>query len=88
MRSAYVAMVRSFRPLAAALRSSIHENRLSIAKARAGESLKALSQRTGNQWDIHTTAVMNDVFATETLEAGQLMKIAVSRPYRPGPAGR
>lgn len=88
LRSAYLAVVRSFRPLAAGLRESIREDRLRIATAGPGESLAALSRRTGNQWDIHTTAVMNDIFASEPLAEGQLVKIAVSVPYHPEPPAR
>jgi hypothetical protein len=36
--------------------------------------------------NIQQTAVMNDVFANDHLEAGRLMKIAVSQPYRDGNA--
>ncbi len=56
--------------------------------ARAGERIAGLSQRTGNEWDIQTTAVINDIFANEPLEAGQLVKIAVSRPYEPSETAR
>jgi hypothetical protein len=59
----------------------VRENRLHIVEARAGEDLAALSRRTENEWDLQTTAVMNDIFATASLADGELLKIAVSRPY-------
>jgi predicted Zn-dependent protease len=75
-------VARSFRPLTSKERASIRETRLRLVPARAEESIAELSQRTGNEWNIQQTAVMNDVFANDRLEAGRLMKIAVSQPYR------
>ena len=57
-----------------------------VVPARADESIAEFSKRTGNEWNIQQTAVMNDVFANERLEAGRLMKIAVSQPHRSGDA--
>ena len=56
-------VARSFRPLPPGLRGGIRERRLALVEARAGEDLVALGRRAGNQWDIQTTAVMNEVFA-------------------------
>ncbi len=79
-------VARSFRPLTSKERASIRETHLRLVPARAEESILELSRRTGNEWNIQQTAVMNDVFATDRLEAGRLMKIAVSQPYRSGNA--
>jgi predicted Zn-dependent protease len=79
-------VARSFRPLTRRERASIRETRLRLVPARAEESIAELSRRTGNEWNIQQTAVMNDVFANERLEAGRLMKIAVSQPHRSGDA--
>ena len=79
----YGAVVRSFRPLTPQQRNSVSETRLHIATAHEGENIKTLSERTGNEWDLQTTAVFNDIFATEPLTAGTLVKIAVTRPYEP-----
>ena len=76
---------RSFRPLTPREIKSIRETRLKIVPALAGESLTELGRRTGNTWNIQQTALMNAVYATDKLEAGQLMKVAISRPYRPSP---
>jgi predicted Zn-dependent protease len=86
--STYGNFVRSFRPLQPELRKSVRETRLRLAVARGGETIADLSRRSGNEWDIQTTAVMNDLFANQPLEAGQLVKIAVSRPYEPSAAPR
>jgi len=82
-QSVYGNVVRSFRPLTPQVRNSVRENRLHIATAQAGESLAAVSERTQNQWDLQTTAVYNGIFATDALEPGQLVKVAVSRLHTP-----
>ena len=81
-------VARSFRPLSAAQKQSIHENRLRLVEARSGERLADLTRRTHNQLDVQHTAVLNDVFANEPLASGQLVKVAVSEPYRPDTAAR
>ena len=73
---------RSFRPLSRELLAGIEENRLRIVEARPGESLPELSARTGNAWPLQHTAVMNDLFATDSLAGGQLVKVAIAQPYR------
>jgi len=82
-RALFVQVARSFRPVTPELVQGLEEDRLRIVEARPGESLSDLSSRTGNQWPINRTAVMNHMFATDTLEGGQLVKVAVSQPYRP-----
>ena len=78
-------VARSFRTITPRERASIQETRLRIVPARAGEALLQLSKRTGNTWNIQETAVMNGVFADAKLTEGQLIKIALSRPYRGTP---
>jgi predicted Zn-dependent protease len=80
--TAFGAVVRSFRPPSPQLRNSVREDRLAIVEAQAGDDLAALSQRTDNEWDLQMTAVVNNVFATDSLDAGRLVKVAVSIPYR------
>jgi predicted Zn-dependent protease len=82
-------VARSFRPLTSKERASIHETRVRIVPARGGETLAELSDRTGNEWNIQQTAVMNDVFANDRLVADQLVKVAIPQPYgRPPPDPR
>ncbi len=78
-------VARSFRPLTRELALSVTETRLRIVEARPGESLRELTARTDNTWDLQRTAVMNDLFVDRTLESGQLVKVAVSQAYRPAP---
>lgn len=75
--------VRSFRPLTEEERGSFREDRLRTATARAGETLSALGERIDNQWSLARTAVMNSLARSVELEAGQLVKVAISEPYRP-----
>ena len=79
-------VARSFRTISPRERASIRETRLRVVPARTGESLVQLSKRTGNAWNIQQTAVMNGIFVDAKLTEGQLIKIAVSRPYRSAPA--
>lgn len=74
-------VARSFRPLTPRERDSIRETRLRIVPARAGESLREISDRTGNRWNVQETAVMNDLFADAPLREAQLVKVAVSERY-------
>jgi len=51
----------------------------------AVESLRELSERTGNRWNVQQTAVANDVFADAPLRTAQRLKIAVSERYEGAP---
>jgi predicted Zn-dependent protease len=73
---------RSFRPLSDRERAGITELRLRVATAREGESLAALSRRTGNAWSLEETAVANDLPIGRPLRGGEPVKIAVEVPYR------
>ena len=81
----FVSVARSFRPLTPRERESIRETRLRIVPARAGESLREISNRTGNRWNVQETAVMNDLFADAPLREAQLVKVAVSERYEGSP---
>ena len=81
-------VARSFRPLTAAQGQSIRENRLRLVEARNGERLADLARRTHNELDVQHTAVLNDVFANQALESGQLIKVAISEAYHPAAAAR
>ena len=72
----------SFRPLTAEEKSSIDERRLKVVAARDSESLSHLSKRTGNVWPLKVTAVVNGIGEDKPLKKGQLIKIAVSVPFK------
>jgi predicted Zn-dependent protease len=73
----------SFRPLTPEEVRSITERRLHVTAAREGEDLTQLSSRTGNAWSPGETAVMNGLPEGVRLRAGQPVKVARDRPYRP-----
>ena len=79
----FLNVARSFRPVSREMLANIEETRLRIVEAQGGETLDGLSSRTGNAWSINRTAVMNGLFATDTLQPGQLVKVAVAQPYQP-----
>ena len=73
----------SFRPLTRAERDAVTERRLQVVEARAGESLAALGRRAGNAWSVDQTAIANALPVSSSLAAGDVVKIAVERPYVP-----
>jgi len=72
---------RSFRPLTGDERVSVLVSRLRVAHAKQGETIDALSRRTGNAWDIEKTAVANGLFGPTAFPEGQPVKIALTEPY-------
>jgi len=78
---AYANLMRSFKSLTPQQKQSVYENRVHIVEAHEGEALKALSQRSNNDWDIQTTAVFNDLFANEPIRGGEAVKISISHRY-------
>jgi len=87
VRQVFQTVVQSFRPLTAEERNSIREKRLSLVKAHAGETVEALTTRSGSAWKANQVVVANGLQGTETLQEGQLIKITVEEPYA-GTQGR
>jgi predicted Zn-dependent protease len=79
-----LAATRSFGPLSVEERRSLRALQLHVVEARAGESLFALSKRTGNGWSPADTAVHNGLFVDHRFRGGESVKIVVARPYAPG----
>jgi predicted Zn-dependent protease len=75
------ATAASFRPLAPEQRARIRETRLRIAKAHAGETLAAVSRRSGSAWDADYAEIVNAVGAASPLPEGALLKVALREPY-------
>ena len=75
-------MARSLRPLTPEERASIMVDRLRLARAKQGETIAEFSARTKNVYDVHRTAIANDLEVGSRLDAGQLLKIGVRGPYR------
>jgi predicted Zn-dependent protease len=82
-RGRATATVRSFRALEPEELDGIQVMRLRSAHADEGETLPELSRRTRNALDLQHTAVANGLFTEALLHKGQVLKVAVSEPYRP-----
>jgi predicted Zn-dependent protease len=80
-RPVFQAVVESFRPLSADERNSIREKRLRLVKAQGGETVQALTTRSGSAWKASQVAVANGLQESDSLQEGQLIKIAVQEPY-------
>jgi predicted Zn-dependent protease len=74
---------RSFGPLSEKERRSVKSARLRIVRARSGENLATLSRRSGDAWDVSTTAVYNGIFSNHRFSGGEQVKIATVEPYVP-----
>ena len=48
-----------------------------------GETIAEFSQRNQNVYEVHQTAIANDLEVSARLSKGQLLKIGVREPYRP-----
>lgn len=70
--------VRSFHRPTGRERSLVVGKRLAIVRARGGESLRQLSERSKNAWTIDETALANNLVPDDRLEAGFPVKITVA----------
>jgi predicted Zn-dependent protease len=80
-REALRTSVLSLRPLTAQERAGVRVVRMRIEPALAGETIEALSKRTGNVFTPRLTAVLNDLGGMP-LAKGQLVKIARREPFQ------
>jgi predicted Zn-dependent protease len=74
-------VLQSFRPLSSEERNAIREKRLRLVKAQAGETVQALTARSGSAWKANQVAVANGLEESDLLRDGQLIKITVEEPY-------
>ncbi len=74
--------IRSFHVLGADELSSIRDRRLRVVSARSGESLAALCSRAGSAWTPDEVAVANGLLASDRIQGGMPIKIAVDVPYQ------
>ncbi|HKY71695.1 MAG TPA: M48 family metalloprotease [Nitrospira sp.] len=74
-------VVQSFRPLSPDERNGLREKRLRLVKAHAGETVETLTARAHSAWKANQVAVANGLQGSETLQEGQVIKIAVEEPY-------
>jgi predicted Zn-dependent protease len=87
VQPAFMATASSFRPLTAAERAGVRENRLRLVRARAGETIDALAARTHSAWSKEEIAVANGLAVGATLAEGQVIKMTIAEPYA-GKKGR
>jgi predicted Zn-dependent protease len=77
----FIDVALSLRPLTTGERESITENRLRIARAREGEPLSGLVDRTKARWSTEQTAVANALETDVSLGEGQRIKVPIARSY-------
>ncbi|HSB82093.1 MAG TPA: M48 family metalloprotease [Candidatus Methylomirabilis sp.] len=75
-------VVSSFRAMTSADMAQIREARLRLVTARAGERPGDVARRTGSVWSGEQIAVVNNLASDARLAAGQVLKVALSEPYR------
>lgn len=83
VRDAFARAAGSFRALTPSERASIRVTRLRLVPARAGETVAQVSARAKSVWKGADAAIRNGREPGERLAAGDLVKVAVSEPYRP-----
>lgn len=79
-RQAFDAVVKSFRPLQPSQLAKVPVRRLRVVRARSGETLEALSARSGNAWSPRETAVVNALALDAPLPPDFPVKIAGDVP--------
>jgi predicted Zn-dependent protease len=72
---------QSFGTLSATELASVHDLRLRVVRAQGGESLAALSRRTGNTMSLEKTAIANSLASDAVLTADEPVKIAIKVRY-------
>lgn len=81
LRPKFHTAAQSFRPLTPEERVGIREKRIRLVKAREGETLRTLVNRSNSVWKAEQVAVANGLVDTERLKDGQLIKVVVLEPY-------
>lgn len=87
-QGAFAAVARSFREVTPAEAAKVREQRLRIVGAKRGETLDQLVARTRSSWKAEEVAVANALARNVRLSEGQLVKVAISEPWRGSTLGR
>ncbi|MBW2414293.1 MAG: M48 family metalloprotease [Deltaproteobacteria bacterium] len=82
-RATMRAVADSFRPISAAERAQVTEERLRLRTAGAGEKFDQIRRDTGTTWTAQSLAVANGLDLDGQPAAGALLKIPVPQPYPP-----
>jgi predicted Zn-dependent protease len=75
--AAFLASIRSFKPISAAEAENIHPNRIDIYVVRQGDSWQSIAARSGNIIKTSTLAIMNGFEPASQPPIGTRIKIAV-----------
>ena len=75
--AAFLASLRTFKPLTAAEAENIHPNRVNLYVVRQGDSWQSIAERSGGVVKPSTLAVMNGAEASSPPQAGTRIKIVV-----------
>jgi predicted Zn-dependent protease len=81
LQTPFIDVALSLRPLSASERAGFWEDRLRLVEAREGETLQALTLRSGSRWSAEQEAVANALGADAPLAAGQRIKVAIRQRY-------
>jgi len=71
----------SLRSLNDAEKNSIKINLMRVVEARKGETIKSLSDRTGNVLNNELTGVINSKDPGDLFSGGEYVKVVISYPY-------
>lgn len=72
----------SFRNCTATEKSSVQIYELHLAQSHPGETIKSLSERTGNRLKPELTSIINNIRGDSALSENQLIKVIKARPYK------
>lgn len=75
--------VSSLRPLTQNEKESIKIQLMRVVRSEAGETLKELSERSGNTMELDLLGVINAVDVNTPLQAGSFIKVIKEYPYKP-----
>jgi predicted Zn-dependent protease len=72
----------SVRTLSNSEKESFTINLMRVVEARKGETIKSLSERTGNVLNSDLTGVINSLDPDDILSAGEYLKVVIPYPYK------
>jgi predicted Zn-dependent protease len=81
--SDFLRIPHSFRAATDDDRARVKVRRLRTRKARAGETVAQLVERTGSTWNADIVAIANGIETDTPPAAGTPIKVAIEEPYRP-----
>jgi predicted Zn-dependent protease len=80
-RKTLLTIAESLRKLTPEERASIMDRYMKVVQAQSGETMKTLSERTGNTLRLDLLDVINDRNKERVLKEGDLIKIVIEKPY-------